>query len=158
MEVFKTTHKTLPKSSLRKASFSGKIKKMAAIIKPVIYIFFLNRYHFGTTYPSAVQSWASVAAHSWRGRRSQSGRHSAYAAHCWLNADKSSKTLPNTTTTLSLLYCCRNVPFPRLHLRRWPNIETALGDCSVFAVTAHYYASDPLHLPSSEKPLPMARA
>ena len=38
-------------------------------------------------------------------------------------------------------------------LRRWTDIETALGDCPVFAGNAHYYAGDAFHLLSPENPL-----
>ena len=51
-----------------------------------------------------------------------------------------------------ILSGCKNVTFTRF--RCWLKIETTSGDCSVFAVTAHYYATDPAHLPSLEKPLP----
>ena len=38
--------------------------------------------------------------------------------------------------------------------RRWPDIETALGDYPVFAgQLRHYYAGDTFFLPSPEKPL-----
>ena len=39
-------------------------------------------------------------------------------------------------------------------LRRWPDIETALGDRLVFAGTAHYYAGDAFYDPVVRKPLP----
>ena len=88
-----------------------------------------------------MQCWASVAALSWRGRQSQSDRHPVYAAHCWFNAYKLSTTLgQHYSITGSAIYLAaapqqKRAIYPMLaqRLRRWPDIETALSDCLVFA-------------------------
>ena len=69
---------------------------------------------------------------------------------CWFNADKLSTTLAQHSPTLGLLRHCilsgstpantyllpNTVSMLVQRFRRWPDIETALSDCPVFAWTA----------------------
>ena len=102
------------------------------------------------TLPIPVQCWASVAA------------------HCWFYAEKLFTTLAQRyTNTGSAVYLASSPKQTRaihrkLLLRRWPNIDTELGDCPVFDWTAmrvtfcslrrqkSYYPDNRIHWPNTD--------
>ena len=111
---------------------------------------------FRPSHPISVQCWANVAA------------------HCWFNADKLSTTLAqHSSNTGFAVYLAAAPQANTCHspntvlmlaqrLRRWLNVEAALGDCPVFAWTAmrvshcssrrkkSHYPDNTIHWPNAD--------